>query len=186
MKKHFQIIVTATFAICILKILHEVQIINSGTAISDAADSSLMSFNFITITISVIIYFLANFRIAAVISSQKHKYWKLFFSTLAIGLFSYVFLFLIQLMAFTYFPQYDTNAILFKDLHLPYSGPKLDLINEILLRPFIQLYYFLPGIHFFSMDVIMFLLSQPIFLSFIIPVITLTYRNKISKAKRKV
>ena len=177
MKKQFQIIIIAVLAIVILRILNGVIILNIGTTkIGTEGYPKFLLFviGFIFITI----YFIANFKMYSIISYQKHKYWKLFIFSFLIGLFSYLLFLLISLITFKHFPNYDPNYISSKSLGIPYIEPKFDPINELLIGPIIQLYYYIPEIKSFPLNVIMYFFGQPIFLSFVIPIVIIFLRNK--------
>ena len=177
MKKEFQIFLIAVLAIIVLRILDGLIILNIGT--TKIETNAYPKFLFYIICFAyVIIYFLANFKIYSVIITQKNKYWKLFAFTFLVGMFSYLLFFLIQLITFKYFPNYDPNAISSKTLGIPYIEPRFNPINELLINPIIQLYYYIPGINFFPLDVIMYFLGQPIYLSFLIPFVIISLRNK--------
>ncbi|SKC12744.1 hypothetical protein SAMN05660477_03174 [Soonwooa buanensis] len=177
MNKKLQILVIAVLAIVILKIFNGLIILNIGT--SKIETNAYPKFLFYLLGLLYIsIFFMSNLKIYNYIKNQKHKYWKLSAFTLLIGICSYLLFFLIQLITFKYFPNYDPNAITSKNLGIPYIEPKFNPINELLINPIIQFYYYIPGIQFFPLDVVMYFFGQPLFLSFVFPLVVILLRNK--------
>jgi len=177
MNKKLQILIIAVLAILILKIFYGLTILKIGTTKIDTNAYPRFLFYIIGF-LYIAIFIISNFKIYNYIKNPKYKYWKLFIFTLLIGICSYLLFFLIQLITFKYFPNYDPNAISSKTLGIPYIEPKFNPIEELLIGPFVQLYYYIPGIQFFPFNVVMYFFGQPIFLSFVAPLIVILLRNK--------
>lgn len=177
MKKVYSIIISSVLTLIIFRIFDGLAILKIGTT-KIGIDAYPKILFYIFVTLNFVVFFIANNKFYSIVKNQKYKYWKLFALTLLIAIITDLLFFFLQLIIFKFQPNYDPNIISHKELGVHYNGPKYDPLNGIFIQPFIQLYYYIPGLKFFAKDVIIYFLGQPIFLSFLIPFIIIIFKKK--------
>ena len=181
MKKIYSIVTLSVLALIVLQVVDGLTILKIGTTRID--------FNmypkfllYIFAALNFTVYFIANNKFYTLIKNQKYKYWKMFSLTLLVAFIADFLIFILHLIIYKFQPSYDPNFIFFKELGIPYSGPKYEPIKEILIHPFIQLYYYISAFKFFAMNIVIYFMKQPILLSFLIPFLIIILRWKKNTA----
>lgn len=179
MKKSIQIIFIAALSQLLLRVVNDIIILSIGTTKIDS--NGYPKFLFLIFgVINFIIYFFSIYKIYPFLINKKNKYWRLFLCTFSIGITFYLLYYVYQFIIFKFFPYFDANTIASKDLGFLYNGPSFSPVNDLLIHPFVQLYYYIPGLSYFLLNVISFFLGQTIFLSFLLPLIIILFMSKKS------
>lgn len=177
MKKIIKIIFIAALSQLLLRVVNDVIILNIGTIRIDSNGYPKFLI-YILGVFNLFIYFFSVYKIYPLVINQKNKYWKLFICTFSIGITFYLLHYIYQFIIFKFFPYFDANVIAYKDFGFLYNGPNFHPINDLLIHPFVQLYYYISGFILFDLHVISFFFGETIFLSFLIPYIIILFMNK--------
>ncbi|AZA82519.1 hypothetical protein C1637_07995 [Chryseobacterium lactis] len=88
-----------------------------------------------------LVYFLFVIKAYQQIRNKKNIYLKLVSWSFLLSVITYILFYILQLITFKYFPQWDPSIVSYKELGAEYSGPQFRPFYDLLIGPFEILYY---------------------------------------------
>lgn len=112
-----------------------------------------------------LVYFLFAGKVYQEIRDKKNIYLKLASWCFSLVVVTYILFYILKLITFKYFPQWDPNIIAYKSLGAEYTGPQFRPVSDLLTAPFEILYHGSPSF----LQTFLNFLHQGLILSLLIP-----------------
>ena len=139
MKKLYIIILYSVIALLAINLLDGFIILKRGPQITP---SEYPQWAYYLVQFSIfLVYFLFARKAYQEIKNKKGIYLKLTSWCFLLTVVTYILFYILRLVSFEYFPEWDPSIVSYRSLSMEYHGPQFTPFSDLLMGPFEILYY---------------------------------------------